>query len=636
MTVGFRHIAERQVHEGQILRVVVAEFESPDGRRFQRDIVRSPGAVAAVPLVFDAEGNPSVVLVRQYRPAHERELLEIPAGMRDVAGEATEETARRELTEEVGLVPGSLDLLTELLPSPGLTDSVTTIFLATDCTPAPRSLQGPEEEYSQVLHVPLDDALGMVERQRDRRRQDGGRAALDRAAAATQRRPLTMALADDAAADLDLPLEVVEFLGWLSNERGRAANTIAAYRRDLAAYVEWLANRGSDVDTVDAATLVDFVAERRASGAAESSVARQLAAVRTMHRYLVTEGVRRDDPTIDVEGVRVPSGLPKPLSEADVTSLLDAVTGSDPVARRDRALLELLYATGARVSEACGLSMGDIDFDARLVRLYGKGGKERIVPFGRAAAAALDDWFSPHGRMSMVPDRWRRRSDAEAVFLNTRGGRLTRQAAWAVVRHHGRRAGLRDELSPHVLRHSCATHLLDHGADLRVVQELLGHASISTTQVYTKVSQERLFDVYRAAHPRATVTRELAHRHLARRFATSLSPRPPTAADEAWAASWLSPTRSGCGGGCRTPIDATPSSSPAGSPPGGPARPGRRWPARCSTTSARSMPVSARSGVSWRRSSARARPRFRQYHDHEAIGARAGPTRPAPTRSPSP
>ena len=224
-----------------------------------------------------------------------------------------------------------------------------------------------------------------------------------------------------------------------------------------------------------------------------------------MHRYLVTEGLRRDDPTVDLEGVRVPSGLPKPLSEADVTSLLDAVTGSDPIAMRDRALLELLYATGARISEACGLSMGDIDFDARLVRLYGKGGKERIVPFGRAAAAALDDWFSPRGRMSMVPDQWRRRSDAEAVFLNTRGGRLTRQAAWAVVRHHGRRAGLRDELSPHVLRHSCATHLLDHGADLRVVQELLGHASISTTQVYTKVSQERLFDVYRAAHPRATL-----------------------------------------------------------------------------------------------------------------------------------
>jgi integrase/recombinase XerD len=222
-----------------------------------------------------------------------------------------------------------------------------------------------------------------------------------------------------------------------------------------------------------------------------------------LHRYLVTEGERPDDPTADLEGVRVPAGLPKPLSEAEVASLLDAVVGHDAVALRDRALLELLYATGARISEACGLSMGDIDFDARLVRLFGKGSKERIVPYGRAAGAALDDWFSPRGRMAMAPVQWRRRDDAEAVFLNRRGGRLTRQAAWAVVRHYGQRAGIEAELSPHVLRHSCATHLLDHGADLRVVQELLGHASISTTQLYTKVSQERLFEVYRAAHPRA-------------------------------------------------------------------------------------------------------------------------------------
>jgi integrase/recombinase XerD len=306
---------------------------------------------------------------------------------------------------------------------------------------------------------------------------------------------------DDA--DLDLPLEVADFLAWMRTERGRADNTINAYRRDLTGYVAWLGAHGTDIATVDAATIVDFVAERRQSEAAASSVARQLAAVRTLHRYLLMEGERRDDPTADVEGVRVPAGLPKPLTEAQVGALLDAVTGDQPVARRDRALLELLYATGARISEACGLSMGDIDFDGRLVRLFGKGAKERIVPFGRAAATALDGWFSPQGRLAMVPAQWRRRNDAEAVFLNTRGGRLSRQAAWSVVRGYGRRAGLGGELSPHVLRHSCATHLLDHGADLRVVQELLGHASISTTQVYTKVSQERLFDVYRAAHPRA-------------------------------------------------------------------------------------------------------------------------------------
>ncbi len=302
---------------------------------------------------------------------------------------------------------------------------------------------------------------------------------------------------------LELPLEAEEFLSWLVTERGRAANTIAAYRRDLTGYVAWLSAHGHDLASVDASALVDFVADRRDSGAAPSSIARQLAAVRTLHRYLVTEGERADDPMVDVEGVRVPSGLPKPLSEEQVTSLLDAVAGHDPVDIRDRALLELLYATGARISEACGLSMGDIDFDGRLVRLFGKGAKERIVPFGRAAGAALDEWFSPRGRVAIVPARWRRRDDAEAVFLNRRGGRLSRQAAWAVVKRYGERAGIRAELSPHVLRHSCATHLLDHGADLRVVQEMLGHASISTTQVYTKVSQERLFEVYRAAHPRA-------------------------------------------------------------------------------------------------------------------------------------
>ena len=159
--------------------------------------------------------------------------------------------------------------------------------------------------------------------------------------------------------------------------------------------------------------------------------------MRTFHRYLVAEDRRPDDPTVDVEGVRVPAGLPKPLTEAEVVSLLDVVTGSDPVARRDRALLELLYATGARISEACGLSSGDIDFDSRLVRLFGKGSKERIVPFGRAAAAALDEWFAPDGRLALVPAQWRRRNDAEAVFLNARGGRLSRQAAWAVVRRHG-------------------------------------------------------------------------------------------------------------------------------------------------------------------------------------------------------
>ena len=301
----------------------------------------------------------------------------------------------------------------------------------------------------------------------------------------------------------ELPLEAEEFLVWMASERGRSRNTLQAYRRDLGQYQRWLRERGLTPMTVGHEDLTELVAQQRASDKATSTVARQIAAIRMLHRYLATEQYRPDDPTARLAGVRVPSGIPKPLSEAQVTSLLDAVTGVGPLDRRDRALLELLYATGARISEIVGLSIGDISFDDSLVRLLGKGAKERIVPYGSSAARALDDWFSPSGRVRLAPVRWKRRGDAEAVFLNQRGGRLSRQGAWLVIKKYGERAGITDQLSPHVLRHSCATHLLDHGADLRIVQEMLGHASISTTQVYTRVSQERLWDVYRTAHPRA-------------------------------------------------------------------------------------------------------------------------------------
>ena len=295
---------------------------------------------------------------------------------------------------------------------------------------------------------------------------------------------------------------VDEFLSWMASERGRSVNTLAAYKSDLAGYTSWLATQSVSLQRVQRAELDRFVQSRRASGAAAASVARQLAAVRMLHRFMVEENVRSDDPSADVEGVRVPAGIPHPLSEAEVQRLLQAVVATDPPALRDRALLELLYATGARIGEVCGLSLADFDRENRLVRVFGKGAKERVVPFGRAAEAAIDDWLVA-GRPHMLPVRWARRGDEVAVFLNTRGARLSRQSAWAVVKRYGEQVGLADKLSPHVLRHSCATHLLDHGADLRIVQELLGHASISTTQVYTKVSQERLWDVYRQAHPRA-------------------------------------------------------------------------------------------------------------------------------------
>ena len=310
--------------------------------------------------------------------------------------------------------------------------------------------------------------------------------------------------ADVLDASAVLPLEAEEFLTWMSAERGRSVNTLAAYRRDLFNYWRWLAAGGLDLQSVRSPDIERFLAARR-SGAAAASVARQLAAIRMLHRFLADEGHRSDDPTGDLDGVRVPAGLPKPLREDQVTSLLDAVVGDDPVARRDRAMLEFLYATGARIGEVCGLSIGDVDLDHRTARLYGKGAKERLVPVGRVAVAAMREWLADDGRGRLAPVRWARRGDAEAVFLNQRGGRMTRQLAWAVVKSYGRRAGIADtDLSPHVLRHSCATHLLEHGADLRVVQELLGHASVSTTQVYTKVSPERLLQVYRSAHPRAT------------------------------------------------------------------------------------------------------------------------------------
>ncbi len=300
-----------------------------------------------------------------------------------------------------------------------------------------------------------------------------------------------------------LPLEAEEFLTWLAVERGRAANTLAAYRRDLDAYVRWLADQRRGLDGVDDADITAYVAHQRAAGRAPSSTARSLVAVRSFHRFSALEGRAEHDPAADVAVPRVPAGLPKPLTEDEVAALLGAVTGHRPVDRRDRAVLEVLYGTGARISEVVGLALGDLDLDGGLARLFGKGAKERIVPLGRLARVAMREWLAPAGRAALAPPQWRRRGDAEAVFLNQRGGRLSRQGAWAMVRAHGDRVGLGERLSPHVLRHSCATHMLDHGADIRVVQELLGHASISTTQVYTKVSAERLRAVYDAAHPRA-------------------------------------------------------------------------------------------------------------------------------------
>lgn len=302
---------------------------------------------------------------------------------------------------------------------------------------------------------------------------------------------------------VELPLEAEEFLAWLGSERGRSANTLGAYRRDLRTYVAWLTTSGMTLADVTSETVEGYVAHLRRLGRAPASVARALVVVRSLHRFLSLEGHLGTDPALGVEVPRVPQGLPKALSEQQVASIIAAVVGSDPAARRDRAMLEVLYGAGLRISELVRLSLPDLDLDKGVLRATGKGSKERLVPLAGMAHEALSAWLSPSGRDRLVPERWARRGDADAVFLNARGGRLSRQGGWGIVRRYGERAGLGNRLTPHVLRHSCATHMLDHGADIRVVQELLGHASLSTTQVYTMVSTERLRRVYEAAHPRA-------------------------------------------------------------------------------------------------------------------------------------
>ncbi len=294
-----------------------------------------------------------------------------------------------------------------------------------------------------------------------------------------------------------------EYLSWLTVERGRAELTVRAYRRDLAAYEATLAAKGTTLERASSTDVEDHLASLRSSGHGPASIARAQSVLRGLHQFLVEEDRARSDPTAEVDGTRLPSRLPKALSEEEVSRLLATVQAGDARSRRDRALLELLYGTGARISEAVGLDLADLAGGEGLIRLYGKGSKERIVPVGTMCARALDAWLAELGRGAMAPARWRRRDDSEAVFLNQRGGRLSRQGAFAVVAGRARQAGIARPVSPHALRHSCATHMLAHGADIRVVQELLGHVSIATTQLYTKVSAEHLRAAYEAAHPRA-------------------------------------------------------------------------------------------------------------------------------------
>ena len=291
------------------------------------------------------------------------------------------------------------------------------------------------------------------------------------------------------------------YLRHLAVERGLARNTLAAYTRDLAIYGDWLAERGlgrpAAVSESDAAAFLHFLAAEREPRLASSSVARVLSAVRGLHRFLLEEGLVEVDATRELKPPKLAMRLPKAIPVEDVEALLAATDGDGIGDLRDKALLELMYATGARVSEAVGLNVDDL-VDAEVVRLFGKGGKQRIVPVGSFARVAIDAYL-----VRARPELSRRGRPTPALFLGARGGRLSRQAAWETITRAAERAGLSTPVSPHTLRHSFATHLLAGGADVRVVQELLGHASVATTQIYTLVTADTLREMYTQAHPRA-------------------------------------------------------------------------------------------------------------------------------------
>ncbi len=296
-----------------------------------------------------------------------------------------------------------------------------------------------------------------------------------------------------------------DFLLWLRVERGRAASTLESYKRDLMKFEHWIAGQNLSIESIKEPDIIKFLRHLQSKGFAQSTVARTMVSVRSFFKFLAVEELRTDNPTESVELPRVSRGLPKPISESEVNAILSSVEGDSAAARRDKAILEILYGTGARISEVVHLSLGDIDSYEGLLKLLGKGNKERIVPLGSYAMRALLHWLEPEGRGMFEPEEWSSRDDSEAVFLNRRGGRLTRQGGWGIVKKYGALVGLGARLSPHTLRHCCATHMLEHGADIRTVQELLGHASITTTQIYTKVSREQLVEAYRSAHPRALI-----------------------------------------------------------------------------------------------------------------------------------
>jgi tyrosine recombinase XerC len=293
------------------------------------------------------------------------------------------------------------------------------------------------------------------------------------------------------------------FVAHLRDERGLSAHTVAAYRRDLTQFLQFAGRAGvTDPAQVEALLLRRFLALQRTRGLAAASIARKAAALRAGFRFLARRGLVADNPAAELGVPRGPKRLPVVLKPRQVDRLLAGPDPVDPIGLRDRAILELLYATGIRVGELCGLRLGDVDLAADTVMVLGKGGKQRVVPFGEPARAALLDYLV-NGRAAMLPGSDHRPGDREALFFNRRRKPMTQRDVRGMLERYRVAAGAPAGTSPHTLRHSYATHLLEGGADLRAVQELLGHVALTTTQTYTHVSNERLRRVYEQAHPRA-------------------------------------------------------------------------------------------------------------------------------------
>jgi integrase/recombinase XerD len=303
---------------------------------------------------------------------------------------------------------------------------------------------------------------------------------------------------------------VLDFLAYLEFERGLARNTLDAYRTDLLQFGTFIARRSTAATEVERADIADFLADLATGAAADAdgngarpgcspaTISRKTACLRSFYRHLRREELMDDDPTATVTPPQKSRKLPQVLSHAEVTKLLASPRGAEPTDLRDRALLEVMYGCGLRASEAIGLEIGDVDMRRGFVRPHGKGSKERIVPLGSQASRAIAR-YQRLGRPELVGERLERK-----LFVNFRGGALTRQGLYKIIQRHAKQVGLDNKMSPHTLRHTFATHLLSGGCDLRSVQEMLGHADVATTQLYTHLSRERIKEVYFRAHPRAT------------------------------------------------------------------------------------------------------------------------------------